>query len=128
MMSFPRASNDSAIRALRALSREAAETEVPAVDWDRVERGLFAEIERGERPASLEALASPAPAVPTARARVGSPWTAALAAAATIALLVGLRQSDSRAPLRGNDHAARTPLAVRGITLGDSLVAGDVVE
>jgi hypothetical protein len=125
MMSF-RASDDSAIRALRALSREAAEAEVPAIDWDRVERGIFAEIERGERPASLEALATPVLA--EGRGGAGSPWTVGLVAAAAMALVVGLTHGDSRAPLRANDRAARTPLAVHGITLGDSLVAGDVVE
>jgi hypothetical protein len=127
MMSF-RASDDSAIRALRALSREAAEAEVPAVDWDRVERGLFDEIERGERPAPLEALASPVSTSPKTARRGGSPWAAALLAAAAIALAFGLREGESRAPLRGGDRADRMPLSVHGITLGDSLVAGDMVE
>jgi hypothetical protein len=121
-----RASDDSAIRALRALSREAAEAQVPAVDWDRVEQGLFAEIVGGDRPAPLEALALPAPTVPPRR--VGSPWTAALTAAAAIALFAGVWHVESSAPSRGSDRAARTPLSVHGITLGDSLVAGDVVE
>jgi hypothetical protein len=122
-----RASDDSAIRALRALSREAAEAQVPAVDWDRVERNLLAQIARGDELASPE---SPAPtrewvAPP---ARVGSPWTAALAAAAAVAFAFGVHTSERQPALRASDRAARTPLAVHGVTLGDSLVPGDVVE
>src|SRR5690348_8571136 len=122
-----RASDDSAIRALRALSREAAEAKVPAIDWDKVEQGLFAEIARGDQPATLEAVASPASELAGER-RLRSPWTAALTAAAAIALVVGVRQSELQAPLRVSERVAKTPLSVHGITLGDSLSAGDVVE
>jgi FecR-like protein len=68
-----------------------------------------------------------ATATPTAY-RVGSPWTVALAAAAAVALVGGARWGEMHAPASSVPHVAQTTRAVRGITLGDSLELGDVVE
>jgi ferric-dicitrate binding protein FerR (iron transport regulator) len=125
-MSF-RAPDDSALRTVRALSREAADAELPPIEWDRVEQNLFADIAGNERPAPLEPSLPAQRAVPPAP-RVGSPWTAALAAAAGIALVVGAKWSEPQFPANESKPIARATLSVDGITLGDSLKPGDVVE
>src|SRR5258705_5850478 len=96
-----RGSDDSAIRAVRALSREAADAEVPAVDWDRVEQGFLAEIARGEHPA-LSEMPAPRHAQVAPASRVGSPWTAALTAAAAVALALGVQQAELQPALPGS--------------------------
>ena len=63
-MSF-RPLSDSATRALRALTNEAADSPLPPIDWDRLERGLLGEVaKRGapEPPRALEVATRPAAA------------------------------------------------------------------
>ena len=125
-----RASDDVAIRAVRALAREAADMPVPPVDWDRVQQGILAGIADDEKPGRMELppLSDGRPiATPTGSVhRVGSPWAVALAAAAAVALVGGARWGALQGPAA--PHVAQTTHAVRGITLGDSLELGDVVE
>src|SRR5713101_5716471 len=94
-MSF-RASKDSAIRAVHALSQEAADMPLPRVDWESIEQKLFARV--GEK---IETLApeQPVPVAvpPGAPARgLGSGWAVALAAAAAVALVAGTQLDESR--------------------------------
>jgi hypothetical protein len=71
-----RASDDAAIRAVRALAREAADMPAPPVDWERVEQRVLTGIAEVERPRmELPPLSDGRPvatATPTAY-RAGSP-------------------------------------------------------
>ncbi len=126
-----RSSRDAADRALRALSREAADVPLPSIDWDRIEQAVFADVAtEGER---LVDVRKPAVAVVessvAARRRSGSPWTIGLAAAAAALLVVGTNldagRSPASAPALGVVGGASS--LVRGVTLGDSLEVGGVV-
>jgi ferric-dicitrate binding protein FerR (iron transport regulator) len=123
MMGF-RATEDSALRALRALAREAADEPTPPIDWDGVEERLFAEMAQGERPSLIEVARPDGPRAESAPSRVGSPWTAALAAAAVVAL-VATGGFDTKTQSPAADKARAT--TVNGVTLEGSLELGDVV-
>jgi hypothetical protein len=123
MMGF-RASDSSALRAVRALTREAADEPMPPVDWDGMEERLLAEMARGERPSLVEIVAPSGAAKASAPSHAGSPWAAALAAAAVVALVAtGGWDAKTRSPAV---EGARST-AITGLTSGGSLELGDVV-
>ncbi len=101
---------------LREMAREAAEEPVPEVDWERVERGVFDQIEQRGRPLRLT---RPEPAWPRA---------AAIAAiAAGIALAVSWSGSDTAPTVnpvpRANPDLPASPAVTA--TVGSDLVAHD---
>ncbi len=82
-------------RAVRELVRESLSEPIPAIDWERVESGVFAKI-----------AASPAPAPSPGHGGLWSVGAVALAAAAAVALVASSMGSGAR-----NESASRTNAA-----------------
>jgi ferric-dicitrate binding protein FerR (iron transport regulator) len=125
-MSF-RASKDSAIRAVHALSREAADMPLPPVDWERIEQKLFSSVGEIETPAPAQPIAAAVAPTPAPARGFGSVWTAAFAAAAAVALVAGIDFGESPVPAPASARVSRAPRPLRGLTLGDSLELGGSV-
>jgi ferric-dicitrate binding protein FerR (iron transport regulator) len=109
------------VGALDALAREVARAPLPDLDWDRVERGLFARIGHPEP----QKVASVARRV--APGRTGSVWSIALAAAAAVAVTRLVPHDDGRAsrvsPVTTSSDETPLPAMLAG-----SLKRGDVAE
>ena len=130
------------MQALRALVREARALKVPAIDWERVERGILAEVEAPPRLATVSVLAQPPSSVP-ARAPAAPPssyralFGVALAAACAALLVTGASPTSKRASgsaLAVAENAVRAPSPFAredraGILFdASSLRVGDVIE
>jgi len=120
---------DSAVRALRALSDEAAKSPLPPIDWDRLERRLMGEVAEHGAPEPSRAVE-----VPRSRAvasRAASPWGIALVAAAAVALVYGARPNPSGHGIAAHETQDRAPVfegAAENVTLPDALQPGDAAE
>jgi hypothetical protein len=86
---------DVSVRVLRALTREAASMDLPVIDWDRVERKLFAGID--DPPEAVPLVPPPSSAPAAEPARPGSVWAVAVTAAAAVALVTASHSSPSTA-------------------------------
>src|SRR5689334_2271565 len=87
-------------RALAALTREAAESPVPELDWERIEAKLMAvdAAESSHEEASVASRASAARTVRAAPTWASTPWPIAFAAAAAAALIYSGPAGTHRAP------------------------------
>jgi len=109
------------VGALDALAREAARAPLPDLDWDRVERGVFARIDHSEP----QKVASVARRV--APNRTGSVWSIALAAAAAVAVTRLVPHDEGRASHVPPVLTARTDTPSPA-TLAGPLKRGEVAE
>jgi hypothetical protein len=109
-------------RALAELTREAAETPMPELDWDRLEARVLSACDV-ETPASKATPPKPAARRPS---WVSSPWPIGIAAAAAAALVYGA--TEMRAPRPARQVDAHFTLPAPPIGEFASLDVGEVAE
>jgi hypothetical protein len=118
-----RSSDRARERALAELTREAAETPMPELDWARIESRVLGACDIA--PPSSKASAQKA-APPRRPSWVSSPWPIALAAAAVATLIYGT--AEMRAPRAPSGGSAQLTLPSPPAGEFSSLAVGEVAE